>query len=395
MNNTELKFKELLAVEAFGADMAQEVYAREEIQEIVALSKKHFCQVIVGERLKARGVKLSEKFDKSLTAIIYRNYKNLSIQNEVINRLRENNIECIVLKGSSVSMNYPEPLHRILGDIDILVPEKDYDRAVDLFLDGEERSKIKEKHKFHYEIGYKGFDVEIHRHITEYEKEDKALTELMEKAFDDICVGKADIFEFPVLNNKLQAVSLLIHLKRHMSEGENNINMRLLLDWLVFANKISAEEWNKEIYPVLKTVKINKSADAFFRLSDKYFCTDNRDKYGEPVSEEFVDLLMESFMSAGKNQSLDSSITNNISVLYANAKGKNKLTKWIWVLNEISCEQFACAKYKILLPFCWIVICVRYAVRLATGKRPSISYSRIMKKSDSTSRIFDELNQRK
>ena len=147
--------------------------------------------------------------------VVMDSHRKLTVENELINILKANNIRACILKGSSVAMNYPNPLARSMGDIDILVDEYNYEKAALLFVNETEFSA--NKHDFHLSFNYKNVVVELHRQVTRYNSGSEQ-QHLFFDCMDNIQIRKCDEFEIPVLSEKYQAISLLTHMIRHFSE---------------------------------------------------------------------------------------------------------------------------------------------------------------------------------
>ncbi|MBQ6999015.1 MAG: nucleotidyltransferase family protein [Clostridia bacterium] len=359
------------------------------MEELICIAKRHFCQAFIWKALKMCDAQIPDNLDKLVKLFIFRNLNNLSVQNKVVKVLRENNIKCAVLKGSSVASFYKEPLLRLLGDIDILVSEEDFDKTVDIFLQGQEKNEKSAKHEFHYALRFEGFSVEIHKHIIESEDENALSAGIVGNWIKDAQTGRLDEFEFPVLKTEHQAVSLLLHMKRHMKE--NNINFRLLLDWLVFSDSISTDVWNGKVYPQLKELKLHKLADALLCLSDKYFKTDNADKIHNNFSDEVVDMLISDFLLSGAGNSTDKS-SGFVAAVYAESNKKSSILKMVDALNARSYKWFKISRYKMLLPVCWLILAVRYVFGVVTGRREKITLSGVKQSAKRKERLHKELD---
>ena len=49
-------------------------------------------------------------------------------QDQLLDLLEQNDIPCVILKGSAAAMAYPNPTLRSMGDVDFLVKRKDFER---------------------------------------------------------------------------------------------------------------------------------------------------------------------------------------------------------------------------------------------------------------------------
>ena len=63
-------------------------------------------------------------------------YNIMAEQQEIFRILKDAGIPCATVKGASAACYYPQPGSRNMGDVDLLVPPADFDRACALLSDG-------------------------------------------------------------------------------------------------------------------------------------------------------------------------------------------------------------------------------------------------------------------
>lgn len=51
------------------------------------------------------------------------------MQDQLLKLLEDNNIPCVIIKGTAAAMAYPHPHLRTMGDVDFLVKRSDFERA--------------------------------------------------------------------------------------------------------------------------------------------------------------------------------------------------------------------------------------------------------------------------
>ena len=105
----------------------------EALESVYALAKKQDLAHLVAqaaERLSVPECEVLQKLKKARMGAIYR-YVRMDHALEGICRILEAaQIPFVPLKGAVLRQYYPEPWMRTSGDIDILVQEKDFERAV-------------------------------------------------------------------------------------------------------------------------------------------------------------------------------------------------------------------------------------------------------------------------
>ncbi|MBQ3181739.1 MAG: nucleotidyltransferase family protein [Clostridia bacterium] len=289
--------------------------------------------------------------------VVSHNYKNLSVQNIMLNKLAENGIKCVVLKGASVSYNYPEPMLRTHGDIDILVSVDYYERSIDILTGSADRDKLSMIHGFHYEFHYEGILVEIHKAVSDYERDEEYTKKYMENALDQINTKSIEHFSFPVLAEDYQAITLLLHTKRHYFESE--LATKLLLDWAMYIDKIDKDEWNDKIYPLLDELNLSIWADSFNCVCEKYLNINCSDKIHQRFDESIIEDLAEQFIS-------DRIPKDNVEKLSRKEKIKSAIEK----VTSVTQKKFEVVKrHKILLVPLWVYVVIRYFYRTGRGWR--------------------------
>ena len=157
-------------------------------------------------------------------------------------------IPAVLVKGQSLAQDYPDPLRRQPGDIDLLVPPSSYEAAKAALLP--KASKILEEHPeiLHQGMYFRSVEVEIHGTISTLmsRKLDRKLAALMEEQFDGralpaVSIGGAGI---PVPEANFNAVYVFVHFLNHYWSG--GVGLRQLVDWMTF---VSVHK--RDIHPVL------------------------------------------------------------------------------------------------------------------------------------------------
>lgn len=291
--------------------------------------------------------------------VVGHNYKNLTVQSVILEKLKESGIKCVVLKGSSVSCNYPEPMLRTYGDIDILVAEEDYEKSIDILTESKERDKLASMHGFHYEFYYEGILVEIHKAVSDYGRDEEDIKMYMKNALEQINTKCIEHFSFPVLAEDYQAITLLLHTKRHYLE--NNLVLKLLLDWAMYIDKADENLWNEKIYPLLKGLGLSRWADALNCVCEKYLNINCTNKIHKRYDDNITDDLAEMFISDRLEENKE-----KIGRIEA-------LVSTISRVNDIAIRDFKIVrKCRILLPVFWPVIAIRYIYRMNIGFRKKV-----------------------
>ncbi|MBB4036616.1 hypothetical protein GGR21_002522 [Dysgonomonas hofstadii] len=208
---------------------------------------------------------------------------------EIIPLLQSEDIGLILLKGQGVAQNYPNPVRRQCGDIDLYVGKEDCEKATELLLSigVEPENKTKKKSSKHENFYLKGVSIELH-FLAE-----KLQNPIYNKRFQNWTgyhlhgnnqrkwsLNNTEILLPPVNFNALYIFNHAFH---HLISG--GIGLRQLCDWTLFLytfnNQIDKEELYKDLksfgllhawkifgYIVVNYLGLNEDIFPFY--SDKY-----------------------------------------------------------------------------------------------------------------------------
>jgi len=153
----------------------------------------------------------------------------------------EHGLKMMVLKGYACSLDWPKPIHRPCGDIDIWQFGKQ--QEADKLFSQEQKVKIDGSHHHHTIFEWQGFTVENHYdfvnvHAHKTGKEQEAI--FKELGQDDSHFLELNGERVYLPSPNLHALFLIRHLANHFASME--ITLRQVLDWAFFV-----EKHNKEI----------------------------------------------------------------------------------------------------------------------------------------------------
>lgn len=354
MDKVQKQFYDILS--AYFSNSEKSADYSENKDELKAIARVNMCVPFFLSASSRFNIK-DDELKLKVMHVVSHNYKNLTVQNIMLDKLKENGIKCVVLKGASVSVNYPEPMLRTHGDIDILVSEADYEKSIDILTGSSDRDKSAMLHGFHYEFRYEGILVEVHKAVSDYERDEEDIKKYMENALDQINTKTIEHFSFPVLAESYQAITLLLHTKRHYFESE--LAVKLLLDWAMYIDKIDKDEWNDNIYPLLEKLNLSIWADSFNCVCEKYLNIDCADKIHKSFDDSVIEDLAEQFVADRLPKDEAESLTK-----------KEKIKSAIEKVTSVTERKFEIVKkHKILLPPLWVYVVLRYFYITGTGMR--------------------------
>lgn len=158
-----------------------------------------------------------------------------------------NGIRMMVLKGYGLSLDWPIPNHRAVGDLDIYNFGKW--KEADAFIAEQLGIKIDDGHEHHTVFNFHGVAVENHYDFINTKahrdapKIEAHLKSLAEKNCREIEIGETKIY---LPSADFNAIFLMRHMGQHFA-GEY-LNLRQILDWGFFVKAHSHEvDWNATI----------------------------------------------------------------------------------------------------------------------------------------------------
>lgn len=215
-------------------------------------------------------VQIIEQKNRSMNAFIA----------ELINRLREDDIYAILVKGQGVAQCYEKPLWRVCGDVDLLLSPDNFEKAYSILVSYSCKTKrdtlknIERKHK-EYQIG--GWTVELHgtMHANLSRKIDLVIDRVQQDVF---CGEKVRSVEFKSSGgSKIQVflpapdedvLFVFTHILQHLFlEG---IGLRQICDWcrLLWTYKDSLNY--RLLESRINTMGLVSEWKAFYNLANRY-----------------------------------------------------------------------------------------------------------------------------
>lgn len=216
---------------------------------VYQLSKAHDVAHLVGDALNKSGVfenlpadideneraaiaKVKEKFDEQIFTAVYR-YETINYELEQICKtLEEAKIPFIPLKGSVIRKYYPEPWMRTSCDIDILVKEKDADKASKVLA---ERLQYKINEKGQHDVSlFSPSNIHVELHFKLMDIEFKQVS-----ALSDVWSGRevepVSEYEY-TMSNELFLLYHIYHMAKHFVHG--GCGVKPFIDLWIIKNKI-------------------------------------------------------------------------------------------------------------------------------------------------------------
>lgn len=312
------------------------------------------------------------------------------VQNELVTLMKQNGFNFVIIKGAALAQYYPCPELRLMGDIDLLLPEKDFSAGEKLLAENgyKQRSYYNGRHT---EYKKDGVMLELHSRFGPARKNRDIPTEFEPYFESEINSASAACilgYDFPVFSETANGISMLSHIAQHMPGG---LGLRHIADWLMFANRhrgdgffeggfiATAERFG--LGPLLNVITKTCCMYLGLDITDFGWCSGTRDG----LCEAFINHIEESGNFGRKRDDGDSM--------------KNLLTKRRGFFNIIKHLQrdgtdriAAVSKHRFLRPFAWLFMLCHYIKSLLKHKVTPEKIAKAREKSKEKQELFKSLN---
>lgn len=154
-------------------------------------------------------------------------------------RMDVHGVHTVLFKGQGVALNYPDPLCRQCGDIDMYVGEKKFAKVLDLLKPDSCENASKYRNMKHFNCKEDGVEIEIHRiaEILPGIKKDRLFQEWTLRHLESPYVEKVEIGGATVNlpPEQFNALYIMNHAWHHFMNG--GIGLRQLCDWTMFLHR--------------------------------------------------------------------------------------------------------------------------------------------------------------
>lgn len=264
MNKAKEQFFSLLRSGLWDSPIADSLFAESvDWEYILAIAKMQTVTGVVFDGISNLSSRLQPPSDvmRKLYQTVIRIEHSHELLNkrltEIVPKLQLEGIYPVLLKGQGVAQNYPNPIRRQCGDIDLFVGKKDCEKAcqVLLRLGAEPENKNKKKSPKHENFYLREVSIELHFLV------EKLRNPYYNKRFQPWCgshlrkenlrswnLNGINIFLPPV---NFDALYIFNHLYHHFISG--GIGLRQLCDWAVYLHTFS-DQIDKSV--LLKDLKV-------------------------------------------------------------------------------------------------------------------------------------------
>ena len=374
MSNTERREAQvlcaLLAYELFGAEISIDAVPLN-WGELLSLANDHAVTPLMYSGVRqVPGVpqNVFDLIERLAVRSTIQADRSGQIQSEVLQKFQEHGIHAVVLKGTSLAMNYPHPEVRLTGDIDVLVAPADLDKCGEVLLQaGYTLEKVSGIHACYRS---RQVLIEVHQAVSRYPETPKGeyTRALMQSALAHVRTGCLGQHEFPMLDEPFYTLALLSHMEKHM--GTTGIGLRQLCDWATAVCTLSADE-GARLLPVLEKCGLLKYAQVLTAVCQRYLrmpeCA-----WMPACSDDLAAQVMDDILSVGnfqaqlKNRPFGSALIDPYD-LKGDGK-RRRLTTYLRRVRRKMQEEYPWAKSPAWLPFFGLFYFGKWAVSVLKGR---------------------------
>lgn len=383
----------LLAYELFGQALP-DIHADLDWEKLIAEANDHAVTALLYIGLKRLNDVPKEILNRVRTAAIssaMRSQSMLVIQEEILDALAAQQIDCAVLKGMSVACHYSHPELRVPGDIDLLIGSTNLEAACKA-LEGI-GFVVDQETDLHTEMRRKDVDVELHKKVTRFPDTEKGAwaAVYMEQALHQTCTQEISGHAFPTLQRSFQLISLLTHMSRHMRSS--GIGIRQLCDWAVTVHQLR-EEIDQEDIVVLESCGLLHFASVATRMCEKYLGLPECE-WTQDVPEELVDAAMADMLESGnfhakrENRMYETVL---MTPYESNPTSRSSVFQnYFSFIRKRLKESYAWAKSPLWIPVFAAFFPLRWLFRVIIGKRKMVRVSHTLHHAKSRDNMLYEL----
>ncbi len=376
-----------------GKNLFGQTYSLPAYTDMTALMRECRQQAVVAVALSDLCIPDDPTFTRTVYQAVLHNNVVFSEHTLLHERLTENGIPYVILKGASSAHYYPQPMLRAMGDVDFLVKQADMDRVCAL-LQADGYVMQGEEHPMHHVFVKEDTHLEAHfTFAANVNPEiDRLVGEYMASVIDQAELVSARHCTCMLPDKFHHGLILLLHMQRHMlTEG---LGLRHLCDWAVFVHAFTDHEFSDLFREPLKKIGLWKyarivSLSAHIGLGLPY-----ADFMGGDY--DLAEKLLQDILCSGNFGRRDKGRINErffISRKSDTGKEQNRIETFRYQINRSIIAHWPGAeKNAALRLFGWLYFPLRRVFLRLTKKRSSLKLVKRYKKSAVRREIYAELH---
>ena len=306
-------------------------------------------------------------------------------------------IPYVVLKGSASAAYYPEPLLRIMGDVDFLVPPAELKKAGRALESAGFALIENREHTFHavYSRTMARCPTSTwEMHWAPTGLPDNAAGEIIRELLSDV-LERAELHSTPGGSYRVPSafhhgLILLLHTAGHMTS--TGIGLRHLCDWAVFENSLSDETFTDLFEEKLRAAGLWQFARILTAVSAKYLGCRKR-PWAAGIEDELLESVLLDIFTGGNFGRKDPERINEGKLITNRSRGTVDDTGFFRQLcysmnDKVRIALPAVKRHPALLPAGWAYVGGRHLLRMMAGKRPKIHVDKMVRGAAERKKIY-------
>ena len=294
--------------------------------------------------------------------IVANSTRILYAQQELISLLSDHGIPSAILKGTAAAIYYPQPCNRTMGDIDIIVPQDQFEAATELMKQSGYVIEHLEDDPDARHIGFAkdGISFELHHHFSH---KDLDIETHLTEGLRHVQTASINGSSFPMLPPLENGMVLLEHMREHLKSG---MGLRQVIDWMMYVDKVLDDNlWRTRFEACASSVGMDTFAKVTARMCQLYLGLSDRITWCHGADESLCELLMSILLSSGnfgRKQGAGNSVETVTTLIR-----RNGLFRYLQIAGEHNWKAYKAHRW--LKPFCWLYQIFRYCRRGLAAKR--------------------------
>ncbi|MBQ6831127.1 MAG: nucleotidyltransferase family protein [Oscillospiraceae bacterium] len=329
------------------------------------------------------------KFARRYTA---HNMRTEYLQQTLVKLLEQEQCPYVIIKGEAAAAYYPVPEHRLLGDVDFMVPEDRAEQIIErLKQQGYEHSCKEDEY---HQILKKGTErMELHFEVAGIPQGNAgaAIRAYLADVFEQRRLVQGSAGDFYAPSHAHHGLIILLHMQHHMTS--TGVGLRQLMDWACFVERTRQEPfWETQLLPLLKQIGLLYYSVVVTKMCSLYFGQECP-HWACNADEELCRELMEDLLAGGNFGRKDQSRARSGSILPDWTGQEKKKSNTALLYHTLRCsvlKQRPELERKPVLLFGKMMgkVC-RYLWLQCTGRRPDLK--NVMKHLEERKSVYERL----
>ena len=301
-------------------------------------------------------------------------------QDELKDVLDKADIPFVILKGCAATIYYKNPMYRSMGDIDFLVPQDRYEKAIIVLK--EAKYSIGNETERHISFHKGNYCFELHHHFShDIDIEDCLFEGLKERIINSI-----DGHSFTMLPKLSNGLVLLDHMRAHLKSA---LGLRQVIDWMMYVYcNLDDNFWKNEFLSIAHEKGVDTLAITATRMCQIYLGLPDTITWCKSADEVLCNQFLVSLLVSG-NFGRKNGNGNSVETVTTEIK-QYGLFHWLQIAGEHNWVAYH--KHHWLKPLCWVYQMFRYTLQFTKARRINKEIKKDFERSNARYELLKKLN---